>query len=93
VIVSGIAAFLFFWRVLTYHQPIVDGCRQFRQGGHLKQLEHAGRETVAVYRPDLEAVDLEQPADGEITKVRTSARRSSPTVSKTSRAPSVTRDA
>jgi DHA2 family multidrug resistance protein len=29
VIVSGIAAVLFFWRVLTYHQPIVD-LRAFR---------------------------------------------------------------
>ena len=64
-----------------------------RLEGEIAALEHAGRETVAVYRPDLEAVDLEQPADGEITKVRTSTRRSSPTVSKTSRAPSVTRDA
>jgi hypothetical protein len=44
-------------------QQWFDGRRQIRECGHFKQLEHAGRETVTVYRPDLEAVDLEQSAD------------------------------
>jgi hypothetical protein len=44
-------------------QQRLDGCRQFRQCGHFKQLEHADRETVTVYRLNLQAADLEQPAD------------------------------
>ena len=44
-------------------QQRFDGCRQFCHGSHFEQLEHAGCETVTVYRPDLEAVDLEQPAN------------------------------
>ena len=39
-------------------QQRFDGCRQIRECGHFKELEHAGCETVTVYRPNLEAVEF-----------------------------------
>ena len=37
---------------LSNPQQRLDGCRQFRQCGHFKQLDHAGSKAIAVDFPD-----------------------------------------